>query len=322
MISIIIPVYNSQKYLATCVVSILAQTYSDLEILLIDDGSKDSSPAICDELAQLDARVRVLHKPNGGISSARNAGLDMARGEWVTFCDNDDRVSPQWLERLLALADEETLPMCAFTRVLGELGSQDPMFLDSRFRIREGSKVQKDEYLEYYKQRVGGFVWNALFRRDIIEQHHLRFPERKAQGDINEDLIFDLQYLPYVKKIAYTGYADYYWASNESNHSKETAQKFYFEKYGEKYRLWRDYIHNYVSVELQKAQIKELATFHLFELLQSILTAPTFSTMKQRVCHPTIQECIRMAEVPVSDRKVVWLIKHKLTIILWYLFKH
>lgn len=318
MITIIIPVYNSEKYLSACVSAILSQSYQELEVLLIDDGSRDTSPSICDKLAQRDTRVRVLHKQNGGISSARNAGLDMARGEWVTFCDNDDQVSPHWLERLVALADEETLPMCAFTREFGELG---PKF-QKYSRIQKGFTVQKDEYLEFYKQRVGGFVWNALFRRDIIERHHLRFPERKAQGDINEDLIFDLQYLPYVKKIAYTGYADYYWAINESNHSMETAQKFYFEKYEEKFRLWRDYIGRYVPEDLRENQMRQMVSFHLYELLQSILTAPTYRVMHQRVCHPTVQECIRLAEVPVSDRKVVWLIRHKMTLILWYLFKH
>lgn len=317
MISIIIPVYNSQKYLAMCVESILAQTYSDFEILLIDDGSKDTSPSICDELSLQDPRVRVLHKQNGGISSARNEGLNLARGEWVTFCDNDDQVSPHWLERMSLLADEYTLPMCAFTRQIEDLGKQKMI----KSMMAE-EMVSAGLYLEYYKQRLGGFVWNALFRRNIIEQHHLRFPERKLQGDINEDLIFDLQYLPYVKKIAYTGYADYYWASNESNHSKETAQKFYFEKYEEKYSLWRDYIYKYVSTDLQNEQMKQIATFHLYELLQSILSSPTYLVMKQRVCHPTVQECIRMAEVPESDRKVVWLVKHKMTIILWYLFKH
>ena len=91
-ISVIIPVYNTEMYLRRCIDSVLAQTYQDFELLLIDDGSKDSSGAICDEYAAKDARVRVFHKENGGVSSARNLGLDNARGEWVTFVDSDDYI--------------------------------------------------------------------------------------------------------------------------------------------------------------------------------------------------------------------------------------
>ena len=98
VISIIVPVYNTEQYLRRCIDSVLAQTYQDFELLLIDDGSKDSSGAICDEYAAQDTRVRVFHKANGGVSSARNVGLDHARGEWITFVDSDDEVKPNWLD--------------------------------------------------------------------------------------------------------------------------------------------------------------------------------------------------------------------------------
>ena len=93
MISIIIPVYNVEKYLFRCVNSILSQTYSDIEIILVDDGSPDNSPELCDEIAQTDSRVVVIHKKNGGLSSARNAGLDIAKGDYVFFIDSDDWLS-------------------------------------------------------------------------------------------------------------------------------------------------------------------------------------------------------------------------------------
>ena len=93
MISIIVPVYNAEKTLRLCVDSILSQEYKDFELFLVDDGSKDGSPAICDEYAEKDNRIKVIHKPNGGVSSARNLGLDYAKGEWVTFIDSDDYIS-------------------------------------------------------------------------------------------------------------------------------------------------------------------------------------------------------------------------------------
>ena len=97
MISVIVPVYRAEKYLHRCVDGILAQTYTDFELLLIDDGSPDNCGALCDEYAAKDSRVRVFHKENGGVSSARNLGLDNAKGEWVTFCDADDYVTSDWL---------------------------------------------------------------------------------------------------------------------------------------------------------------------------------------------------------------------------------
>ena len=101
LISVIIPVYNAAKYLPRCVKSVQAQTHKNLEIILVDDGSKDNSPQLCDAFAAQDPRVKVFHKPNGGVSSARNVGLDNARGEYIGFVDADDEVHPQMYEILL-----------------------------------------------------------------------------------------------------------------------------------------------------------------------------------------------------------------------------
>src|SRR5690606_27273688 len=95
-VSVIIPVYNAEKYLRECIDSVLAQTFDDFELLLINDGSTDGSGKICDEYAQKDARVKVFHKENGGVSSARNLGLDNAKGEWITFIDSDDWIGENY----------------------------------------------------------------------------------------------------------------------------------------------------------------------------------------------------------------------------------
>ena len=100
LISIIVPVYNSEQTLHRCIDSILVQTYRNFELLLINDGSKDRSGEICDEYARKDSRIKVFHKENGGVSSARNVGLDNARGEWITFSDSDDAVTVEWLNNM------------------------------------------------------------------------------------------------------------------------------------------------------------------------------------------------------------------------------
>ena len=105
-ISLIVPVYNVEKYLNRCVDSILSQDFTDFEILLIDDGSMDKSGKICDEYAKIDTRVRVFHKVNGGVSSARNLGLDYAKGQWIGFCDSDDYVKKDFLKTFFTLGDD------------------------------------------------------------------------------------------------------------------------------------------------------------------------------------------------------------------------
>ncbi len=104
LVSVIVPVYNVEEYLSRCVESILTQTYHNLEVILVDDGATDSSGRICDEYAGLDSRVRVIHKENGGLSSARNAGIDIAKGDWLEFVDSDDWLEPDAVESMLSLA--------------------------------------------------------------------------------------------------------------------------------------------------------------------------------------------------------------------------
>ena len=106
LVSVIVPVYKVEPYLDRCVASILAQTYPNLEVILVDDGSPDNCPAFCDAWAQRDARIRVIHKKNGGQSTARNAGLDAARGEWIAFVDSDDTITPDYCAKLYAAVQQ------------------------------------------------------------------------------------------------------------------------------------------------------------------------------------------------------------------------
>lgn len=189
MISIVVPVYNSEHILKTCIKSIIQQEYKDIEVILVDDGSQDNSGTICDALSREDNRIKVIHKVNGGISLARNCGLEIATGEWITFCDNDDVVSTDWLKRFSEIVEnnKQVLPICSFTR------KKDDFSMDRIVDVIEPRKIYStSEYLSFYEKQLAGFVWNSLYRRDIIEKYHIRFPERREMGDINEDLIFQL----------------------------------------------------------------------------------------------------------------------------------
>lgn len=188
-ISVIVPVFNAEKYLHQCIDSILLQSYTDFELLLIDDGSTDKSGEICDEYASKDDRVRVFHKENGGVSSARNLGLDNARGEWVTFVDSDDYLLDNALD-ILTDDKREDLIICSYQAFLSQQYTH--------------SNVQNDEVLntipaikEYCKRNLHTVLrspWGKFFKRNIIEV--LRFDEGMRVG---EDHLFNMEYLLRVK---------------------------------------------------------------------------------------------------------------------------
>ena len=188
MISVVIPVYNVEKYLAECVDSVLGQTYQDYEIILVDDGATDSSGAMCDEYAQKDARIRVIHQPNGGLSAARNAGLSAASGEYIYFLDSDDYIEPTTLVDLVSVAEQEQADMVFFDGYVffDECEEDDTV---SRYVRKEAyatqnglTMLQKLLLNEEYRTPV-----QFLFlRKDFLDAHGLRFLE----GIIHEDELF------------------------------------------------------------------------------------------------------------------------------------
>lgn len=205
MISIIVPVYQVEKYLRQCLDSILQQSYRDWECILIDDGSTDGSASICDEYAKKDSRFKVLHQRNGGVSVARNKGLQLAQGNWITFCDADDRLHGDALEYYIEQAvDGVDMVMAGYDLVKK---GQTKVFMD------EGKKQCMDRecaLMMMYRPvwfPYQGYIGNKCYRKDLIEAHHLRFDERIY---FNEDRLFVTQYLchtsgktVYSSKIVY-----------------------------------------------------------------------------------------------------------------------
>lgn len=193
MISIIVPVYNCISSLEGCIGSIQKQTLTDWELLLVDDGSTDGSGSLCDEFASSDNRVRVLHKPNGGVSSARNTGLDFALGEYVMFCDSDDTVASDWCEKLLAaqMKFPQRLPICNYYRK-----TADAITVNYNDLCRAvGECIPPIDMFYLYQLQLIGIPWNKLYRREILLSKGIRFPEDLSLG---EDLLFNLAYIAEV----------------------------------------------------------------------------------------------------------------------------
>ena len=198
-ISVIVPVYNVEKYLRRCIDSILAQTFTDFELLLIDDGSKDKSGEICDEYAKKDVRVKVFHKENGGVSSARNIGLDNAKGELICFSDSDDYVGEDWLSEFVKNSGCADLVVESFYEVT-----------ESNTQLVKMNAIQgtKDSILYLYELNVLGYLWCKCFKRSIISKHNLRF---NPNYRIWEDTDFILRYACFCKSIACIPFGAYYY---------------------------------------------------------------------------------------------------------------
>ena len=210
MVSIIIPVYNVQDYLARCVDSVLTQTYTDLEIILVDDGSIDISGDICDEYALHDARVRVIHKENGGLSDARNAGLDVARGNYVAFIDADDYVHPSFVELLLKTINETGAQIAVST--WQELKDGDKPRKVKTKRPRCTILTQEEAISSvFYQKKLNHSACSRIFETQLF--NNLRFPE----GMLYEDLAIIYPLLCKVEKVALINTPMYYYMHRQGS---------------------------------------------------------------------------------------------------------
>ena len=207
LVSIIIPVYNKEKYLSVCLESILKQTYKNIEVIIIDDGSTDDSGKICDQFAKMDSRIVALHKKNGGVGQARNLGLEAAQGEYIQFADADDYLDPHMTETLYSLIKEtdSDLALCGYHQVLDGITKHSVYPSD-------GQKLTLKDYYElihrYGLDPVCGSPCNRLFRNQIIREHNLKY---SSSATYAEDFAFNLQYIQHIDHFAATSACLYYY---------------------------------------------------------------------------------------------------------------
>lgn len=209
LVSVIVPVYKAEKWLHRCVDSILAQTMEDFELLLIDDGSPDKSGEICDEYAAKDSRVRVFHKENGGVSSARNLGLDNAQGEWISFVDADDLVEKNYIAELLcSIKNEGSLVVSGLKKekngiVIDYVKFYNEVIDKSDMEVLFGER----KIFEY------GYPFSKLYRAKILNENNIRF-----NPDVHyaEDLLFLLEYLLHIDNIVFSDKCNYVYKVDNS----------------------------------------------------------------------------------------------------------
>lgn len=222
LVSIIVPVYNAYDYLDVCVNSLVQQTYTNIQVILVDDGSTDGSAGLCDAWAGKDSRIVVIHQTNAGVSVARNTGLDTAEGDWLEFVDSDDWLEKETVEELVELVQREHAQMAIFNyRSVLDWDSPSTVYGKAAdHRISSGMLSRKtvlDVILAY--SGVKGYAWNKFFSRDLIEQRNLRF---ESKITMCEDLLFCVQYALLATTTVSTNRCLYNYRNNPNSASHKS----------------------------------------------------------------------------------------------------
>ena len=217
-ISIVIPVFKVENYIHQCLDSIINQTYKDLEIIIIDDGSPDDCGHIADEYARTDSRIKVLHKSNEGLSAARNDGIQEASGEWISFVDSDDWLELNTYETLVASVGEHNPDILIFKGYRNFESKQsiingfpNDFYTEDRGIIQKIQRASLCMYYAPYAPSIQGFPWNKMIRTSLIKDNDLKFA-RNVKA--NEDVIFNLHLFQHAKSVQYINKAFYHYRDN------------------------------------------------------------------------------------------------------------
>ena len=198
MLTLVVPIYNKEQYLPRCLDALLAQTVSDYEILLIDDGSTDGSGRLCDRFAAAHPdRIRVIHQPNGGLSAARNAGIEAARGDFITFPDPDDWVEPDYVQTFLELQNASGVDLVCTGFWVDDGEHRTPGYPDGPTVTMSADEARRSLLLE---PRMGGFSWNKIYSAELLRRRDLRFSDDVGAA---EDLDFAYRYLKAAGRICF-----------------------------------------------------------------------------------------------------------------------
>ncbi len=282
-ISIIVPVYNVEQYLLRCIDSILAQTFTDFEVLLVDDGSKDRSGAICDEYAAKDRRVRVFHKPNGGVSSARNVGLENARGEWIGFVDSDDYVKADFLSAFFKQRQDADMLSQGFYSP--NWMNKSAMTISEKDEIIDGDSLASF-VLRMTKTSQIGYLWCKLFRRQIIEKYSIRFEESVCHM---EDRLFVYNYLSHSNRVinsSYDGYV-YIFSASGKKFGKQNVMKLLFNLL--------NYFLKIKGAHLIEQEIKEVMSY---EILSALCNSENYKEADEKLVDTYFKDLYNSRMIP------------------------
>lgn len=268
-ISIIVPIYNVEKYLIRCIESLLHQSLTEIEIILVDDGSVDTCPQICDDYAKRDSRIKVIHKNNEGLGFARNSGMELVCGEYVAFVDSDDFVALEMYERLYSVATSNQkldAVYCGINyfseeKIVNSLveTTKEVLFyndkIKNKFLLGMLSRSEKSRKIVEYEMSV----WHAIYKFDVLEKNNITFCSERVY--ISEDIIFHIDFLKHAKSIGMIPKALYYYCYNNNSLTK-TFRKDRFDK--EKF-LFQEILSRTQTFGFNEIQRKRISSFFILK---------------------------------------------------------
>lgn len=316
-ISVIVPVYNAEKYLRECVDSILHQTITDIELILVDDGSTDGSPVICDQYAAEDARVKAIHKPNGRAASARNAGLRAATGEYVAFVDSDDWISPDMYEKMLE-ADADVV-LCDYIRFQGEkeFPFTQPNVAGGFYHKQQiTEKIYPHLVMDGIEYPITISNWVMLIKRSIVVENRLSYRE---DIHISEDAPFGSEVLYCAKTFAYLKGEHFYHYRMTAGSASKTYQPWWWDsslKINEETERFFAKCEDYDFTQQIKSNMFYLARAEIYYILSDkrLSKKEQNEKIKAVMHHPRV---VRMMDgfnvnpYPLSFKMLYWSIRYR-----------
>ncbi len=315
LISIIVPIYKVEKYLRQCIDSVINQTYSNLEIILVNDGSPDNCPKICDEYAKKDDRIKIINKNNGGVSSARNVGLDNAKGNWIVFVDADDWIEKRYCEDLLKIATNKSadIVICGYNRVYNDKTKKISA-------IAKKTDFDSNDYLiNVLNPQTGfGFCATKIFNVDIIGKN--RFDESIVVG---EDALFNIKISKNLKRAVYVQKELYNYRINDDSAVKRFDTN-YVKKYSKSIEVNKKYIfENYLQEEI-KNNFYNFIAFHVMLIAVNYCFHPENNIknkkkLLRKICnYNNFKEGIEKSNykmISLTRKVTLFTLKHKLYIL-------
>lgn len=328
LVSIIVPVYNAENHLEKCVDSILNQTYKNIEVILINDGSSDNSGVICQNLAKKDNRIKVVHQVNQGPSASRNTGIKYSNGKYIQFVDSDDCIDINMTYKLVSQMNENIhLTICGY-KIIQKLKDE----FKAIERIPQNSKVfSKNDFLKsfgkFYFERLINSPCNKLYNANIIKDYNVYFPENINMG---EDLLFNLEYIKYCENISVINESLYIYQKHENNSLTSSykteffnTQRFLFNK------VKKFLIKLKVYDEENKEFLGRLYTYRIIDAFQNLYHDNSNLTVKEIeskietiVNDKTVRDCIVYFKKGNIQLKILgFLIDKRAIALIYYFFK-
>lgn len=321
-VSIIFPVYNVEKYISKAIESVQKQTYVEFELLIIIDGSPDNSKKIALEYSQNDNRIMVLEKKNGGLSDARNYGLEHATGDYIYFMDSDDWIEPKLLEDNIRMIEECNLDFIVFGYYQDNLNNLDEMldFTEVTPQLGELIKGDKNLFLDSNTLGLLGYAWNKIYRRDFIEKNNFRFEKGVS---LVEDILFNTQLYVEADRIVFNKKPYYHYINREVVTLMKTFHSNSFELKKEKNKALYHFLNAWNFNEIDKTLANSLVAgfrycvHNLFKYKNQLSFWEKIDFIKHMLNDKDITYLIDYyAAETTKDRIYAFLVKNKLALII------